>query len=875
MKNHEIRQKFFDFFESKNHRIIASSPMIVKNDPTLMFTNAGMNQFKDYFLGNMQAEHKRVANTQKCLRVSGKHNDLEEVGYDTYHHTMFEMLGNWSFGDYFKKEAIEWAWELLTKVYQIDQTRLYATCFGGDKEENLEADDDAFSYWKNILPPERILPGSKKDNFWEMGDTGPCGPCSEIHIDLREDVELQKQPGRELVNKDHPQVIEIWNLVFIQFNRLSNGKLESLPQKHVDTGMGFERLCRVIQGVKSNYDTDIFQPIIQEIAALSGFKYGASEKTDIAMRVIADHLRAIAFSIADGQLPSNNKAGYVIRRILRRAVRYAFTFLDQKEAFIFKIVPALVRVLGKQFSELEKQQELISKVIKEEENAFLKTLETGIRMLQQITRDAQIKKNKEIDGKTAFELYDTYGFPPDLTDLILGEQGMNLNIDEFNAELQKQKERSRLAANLEKDDWVLVNDGAADTEFVGYDQTESVISISKYRRVVEKSTAYFQLIFDVTPFYAESGGQTGDTGYIACQGEKVEIIDTKKENNLIIHLSKTLPAEVNQKFTAIVDVSKRKDTMRNHSATHLLHHALRNVLGSHVEQKGSLVDHERTRFDFSHFQKVSQEELFAIEHFVNEMIIANLSLEEQRNISIKKAQEMGAIALFGEKYGEHVRIIRFGDSLELCGGTHVKASGEIGLFKIISESTIAAGIRRIEAITGRAALEYIQKQEMTINQIAERLSVGGNSILSAIDKLIADNKLVVKELSKLQHEKISIIRKELITESEQHSDIQMLFKKVDLDSEAIIKDLIFDINKHLERSVIVLAAKIDGKAKLWVMISTQLVDEKGLNAIEIIKYISKEIQGGGGGQAFFATAGGKNPEGIDQALQKAKEFVLN
>jgi len=875
MKNQEIRQKFFDYFESKGHKILPSAPMVVKNDPTLMFTNAGMNQFKDYFLGNQRAVERRIANTQKCLRVSGKHNDLEEVGHDTYHHTMFEMLGNWSFGDYFKKEAICWAWELLTQIFKLDTERLYATYFGGDDAEKLEADQESLTYWKNILPLNRILPGVKKDNFWEMGESGPCGPCSEIHMDLRTDEERTNVAGELLVNTGHPEVIEIWNLVFIQYNRQADGTLEQLPEKHVDTGMGFERLCRVVQGVKSNYDTDIFLPVIHKISEICGIHYGVNSQSDIAMRVVADHLRAISFSIADGQLPSNNKAGYVIRRILRRAVRYSFTFLNQKKAFIYKIVPAFVDVLGKQFSELEKQQELITKVIREEESTFLKTLETGIMLLHHITEKAKKSNTSIIDGKTAFELYDTYGFPLDLTELILREQLMTVDLKEFNAELQKQKERSRAASAVETEDWTILIEENPETEFIGYDETESLVKIVKYRLIKERGKDLYQLVFTKTPFYAESGGQVGDSGYIEHQGVKTFITDTKKENNLIIHIASALPANTSINFNAVVDQSKRMSTMRNHSATHLLHRALRIVLGTHVEQKGSLVDHEKTRFDFSHFQKVSLEELHQIEKQVNEMIISNYPLNENRNIPLKKAQEMGAIALFGEKYGENVRTIGFGDSIELCGGTHVKASGDIGVFKIISESAIAAGIRRIEAVTALQALEYIQKQEKNITEISEILVVGGNSIRLAIEKLVNENKNALKELGKLQQEKMEDLKKQLILEAEKQKDIFILLKKLELDDDAGVKDLIFSLNKNLGESIIVLAANMEGKAKLWALISNSLVESRGINAIELIKFISPEIQGGGGGQSFFATAGGKNPSGLENALKKSREFIEN
>ncbi|HRU67341.1 MAG TPA: alanine--tRNA ligase [Bacteroidia bacterium] len=874
MKSQEIRQKFFEFFQSKNHKIVASAPIVVKNDPTLMFTNAGMNQFKDYFLGNKTAENKRIANTQKCLRVSGKHNDLEEVGHDTYHHTMFEMLGNWSFGDYFKKEAIEWAWELLHDVYGIDENRLYATYFGGDESENLDPDKESYEFWKKILPENRILAGSKKDNFWEMGETGPCGPCSEIHIDLRNDEQRLEIPGEKLVNTGNPEVIEIWNLVFIQFNRQSDKTLIQLPEKHVDTGMGFERLCMVLQGKKSNYDTDIFQSVIREITEITGLRYGMGGLSDVAMRVVADHLRAVAFAIADGQLPSNNKAGYVIRRILRRAIRYGFSYLNQKESFIYKLLPTLSDVLGNQFPELKTQQEFISKVIREEEENFLRTLDTGIKMLNQATSNVISSGKKQLDGKTAFILYDTYGFPVDLTQLILKEKNLDVDLEEFQQELDKQKQRSKQAGIIERDDWQMVSKEDSETVFVGYDELECDVKINRYRKIKVKNEEIFQLVFDKTPFYAESGGQVGDKGQIVDDHEVIEIIDTQKENDLIVHLAKKLPERLQSVFRAKVNESVRRATMKNHSATHLLHQALRKVLGPHVEQKGSYVDHERTRFDFSHFTKVSQQEIFEIEQFVNERIMENLSLSEERQIDYKKAIERGAIALFGEKYGDKVRMIQFGQSVELCGGTHVKNTGEIGFFKVVSESAIAAGIRRVEAVTGLNALKYIQNQEIALKNAAEILHTPSEEIQFAIERLLDENKSLKKENEGLQQEKMNHLAESLMEKAEKINHIYLIIKQINIENTSLIKDLVFAINKKLKPSVVVIGSQTAGKANLWVMLSAELIEEKGLNAVELIKSISKEIQGGGGGQPFFASAGGKNPEGIQRAMHEARKHIL-
>ncbi len=872
MTSKEIRQAFLDFFESKGHAIVPSAPMVVKNDPTLMFTNAGMNQFKDFFLGNSKPGHLRIADTQKCLRVSGKHNDLEEVGHDTYHHTMFEMLGNWSFGDYFKKEAIVWAWEFLHDILDLPGNRLYATIFEGSPEDNLNRDDEAYSFWKQYLPENRILNGSKKDNFWEMGDTGPCGPCSEIHIDLRPDSDRQKVDGSELVNQDHPLVIEVWNLVFIQFNRLSDGSLQSLPQKHVDTGMGFERLCMAKQGKTSNYDTDVFQPLINEIAKLSGKTYGTDQKTDIAMRVISDHVRAISFSIADGQLPSNNKAGYVIRRILRRAVRYAFTFLDQKEAFMHKIVMVLTQTMGGAFPELIAQQTLIEKVIYEEEQSFLKTLDTGIRRLEQIITKVKSEGYNFVKGSEAFELYDTFGFPFDLTELILKEKDMIVSKREFDEEMTAQKNRSRNAASLEAGDWqVLLQDDRE--EFIGYDHTRTEVKITRYRKIKQKNKELYQLIFNYTPFYAESGGQIGDKGFIRNNDETIDIIDTVKENNLTVHIANKLPANLISDFEAVVNETKRMLTANNHSATHLLHLALRNVLGNHVEQKGSLVEPARLRFDFAHFQKMTDEEILAVEKMVNQTIRENITVDERREIPLKEAQEMGAISLFGEKYGDIVRVIRFGDSAELCGGTHVEATGSIGMFKIISETAIAAGIRRIEAITGHQVEEYFNSKMNTLQQIASYFKNPADLVRN-VENLISENAKLAKSLESFSKEKLKMVKSTLKGQKEDINGISFVSAKLDVSSAAEVKDLAFQMKDEIDNLFLVTGAELDEKANLSIMISHNLVEDRGLNAGQIIREIAKEIKGGGGGQAFFATAGGKDPAGIDRALEKAREIIV-
>ncbi|MGQ8336582.1 alanine--tRNA ligase [Sunxiuqinia sp. A32] len=866
-----IRKAFLDFFISKQHAIVDSAPMVVKNDPTLMFTNAGMNQFKDIFLGNQPAKSVRVADTQKCLRVSGKHNDLEEVGHDTYHHTMFEMLGNWSFGDYFKQEAIDWAWEFLHDKMGIPADRMYATVFEGSEDDNLELDIEAQTIWRKHLPENRVLNGNKKDNFWEMGDTGPCGPCSEIHVDIRNDEERAKIAGAELVNKDHPQVIEIWNLVFIQFNRKADGRLEELPAKHVDTGMGFERLCMVLQGKQSNYDTDVFQPVITEIGKLCNKKYGENEKDDIAMRVIADHLRAIAFAIADGQLPSNNKAGYVIRRILRRAVRYGYTFLGFRESFINKLVESLKNNMGDAFPELKAQQTLIEKVIKEEEESFLRTLETGIRLLDDVMGKAKKESKTEVAGKTAFELYDTFGFPLDLTELILRENGLIVNRAEFDEEMGKQKDRSRNAAAQETGDWIELKK-IDEVKFVGYTQLEADIQIARYRQVKQKDKAFFHLVFDQTPFYGESGGQVGDTGYIEANGIKTSIIDTQKENNLTVHIAKELPADATAQFKAVVSNSKRRLTANNHTATHLLDQALREILGTHVEQKGSLVNAEHLRFDFSHFQKVSKDELDKIQTRVNELIRKNYSQEEKIDIPFAAAQEMGAIALFGEKYGDNVRVIKFGDSVELCGGTHAPSTGQIGSFMITSESAISAGVRRIEAITADKAEAFINKN---MDELAEVRGLFNNTknLKRSVEDLLDENAKLKKQIEAFEKEAAAGIKDELKQRVKHLNGVNVIAEKVALDSPQSIKDLAFQLKGEVENLFLVLGAEINGKPSLSIMISDTLVKEKGLNAGQIVREAAKEMKGGGGGQPFYATAGGKDVAGIDAAIEKAVTFV--
>ena len=867
MTSNEIRKKFLDFFESKQHTIVPSAPMVVKNDPTLMFTNAGMNQFKDIVLGNAEKKYNRVADTQKCLRVSGKHNDLEEVGHDTYHHTMFEMLGNWSFGDYFKKEAINWAWELLTEVYKMPKDRLYATVFEGAPEEGVPMDQEAYDMWKQHLPEDHIILGNKHDNFWEMGETGPCGPCSEIHFDLRSEEEIAQKPGREMVNMGHHLVIEIWNLVFMQFNRKANGSLEPLPHKHIDTGMGFERLCMVLQNKQSNYDTDVFSTRIAEIAALSGKRYGDDAKADIAMRVIADHLRTISFSIADGQLPSNVKAGYVIRRILRRAVRYGYTYLGFNEPFICKLVGGLVEQMGEQFPELRAQQTLITSVICEEETAFLKTLATGINLLEGVMDKTRKAGGEIIDGKSAFTLYDTYGFPIDLTELIARENGMGVDLEAFDVELQAQKARSRNAAAVENDDWVELVQGAT-TEFVGYDNLSAEVKIVRYRKVTTKGKTLYQLVFDRTPFYANSGGQVGDKGAISVEGKSIAVVDTIKENGLPIHVVEVLPENVEATFVAVVDEESRLASARHHSVTHLMHKALRDILGSHVEQKGSLVCPEYLRFDFSHFQKVTDEELRQVEKAVNSMIRANYALDENRECSIEDAQKAGAMMLFGEKYGDKVRMIRFGESVELCGGTHVSATGVIGQFKIVSESAISAGVRRIEAIAGGVAEDAGYKIEDTLKEIQK--TVGSPVLLQAIKKMMEDNAELRKEIEGFRAERAKGVVAEI---GKMIGENRVVSKIIDMPVD-MVKDAVYALRTANPDVAIVLGSREGGKPMLAVAVGDNLV-KAGVKAGDIVRNAAKEMQGGGGGQPFYATAGGKNPEGLERAIAVAEEMILN
>lgn len=872
MKAKEVRQKFLDFFESKQHKIVPSAPMVVKNDPSLMFINAGMNQFKDIFLGHGQSDSKRVSDTQKCLRVSGKHNDLDEVGHDTYHHTMFEMLGNWSFGDYFKKEAIAWAWELLTEVYGLNPENLYVTVFEGDKVDGTAFDQEAYDYWKAIIPEERILNGNKKDNFWEMGESGPCGPCSEIHIDIRTKEDKAKVSGRDLINMDHPEVIEIWNLVFIEFNRRANGQLENLPEKHIDTGMGFERLTMAVQGVRSNYDTDIFQPLLQTIAKETGFVYGKDKKQDIAMRVIADHIRALAFTIADGQLPSNVGAGYVIRRILRRAVRYGYSFLDKKEAFMYKVLPVLIQEMGEAFPELVRQEKLITKVIQEEENSFLNTLSTGIQRIEKIIEQLTSSKKKSLSGKDAFELYDTFGFPFDLTELILKENGLTVSKAEFDTFMQAQKERSRQASVSETDDWVIVKK-KAENGFVGYDLLTAEVNILKYRKIQTKNTTAYQLVFDQTPFYAESGGQVGDTGFLQNETEKINIFDTKKENNLTVHFTKQLPKNPESTFQAQVIEGKRWRTANNHTSAHLMHYALREVLGTHVEQKGSYVDAEYLRFDFAHFNKMTDKEIQKVEQHVNQAIWDNAPANIENDIAIKEAEERGAIALFGEKYGDKVRVVQFGDSVELCGGTHVEATGQIGLFKILHEGAIAAGIRRIEAITGEKAIAYYNAQTNELEQIKGILK-GQKDLSKGVQNLQDENKKLQKQIDELNQAKAANIKNDLLAGANEINGVKVITATVDLDANNI-KNLVFALLHDSKQTLIALGGKNGAKVTLTVAITKDLIEEKGLDAGKIIRSVSKEIQGGGGGQAHFATAGGKNPDGLEKAYQLIKEQISN
>ena len=870
MKSQDIRSQFLAFFESKKHQVLQSAPMVVKDDPSLLFVNSGMAPFKAFFLGQGTPPKNRITDTQKCLRVSGKHNDLEEVGYDTYHHTLFEMLGNWSFGDYFKKEAIEWAWELLTEVYKIDKEILYVTVFEGSKEDGTKLDTEAYDLWKALIPEDRILTGNKDDNFWEMGEQGPCGPCSEIHVDIRSKEEKAKTPGQELINKDHPQVVEIWNLVFMEFNRKANGSLEPLPHKHIDTGMGFERLCMVLQNVTSNYDTDVFTPIIREIETISGNDYGKQLKQDIAIRVISDHVRAVAFSIADGQLPSNTGAGYVIRRILRRAVRYGFTFLDLKEPFMYRLVSVLTKQMGTVFPELLAQKQLIQNVIKEEEASFLRTLDQGLVLLDRII---ETTKGAHVSGDKAFELYDTYGFPVDLTALILSEKNRTLDTVGFEEELQKQKTRSRAASEVSTEDWTVLLDDDVQ-EFVGYDVLKTSVKLTKYRKVTSvKDGEQYQLVFNLTPFYSESGGQVGDKGYLeAANGDVVYILDTKKENNVAIHIAKHLPKNLTDTFTAVVDTNQRFRTECNHTATHLLHQALREVLGTHVEQKGSAVHSKYLRFDFSHFAKITTEELKDIESFVNARIEGKLDLEERRAVPMEQAVSEGAMALFGEKYGDVVRTIRFGNSIELCGGTHVKNTADIWHFKIKSEGAVASGIRRIEAITNDAAKEFYVRSNASFDQIKLALNNSSDPVKSLGD-LKSENSKLKKQIESLLKDKAASMKGNLKDEIETINGIQFLAKLVDLDATGI-KDLSFEIGQEFDNCVLIFGTENQGKALLSCYVSKGLVTSKGLNAGTIVRELGKYIQGGGGGQPFYATAGGKNPAGLPEALEKAKSYIL-
>jgi alanyl-tRNA synthetase len=866
----EIRRHFFEFFASKRHEIVPSAPMVVKNDPTLMFTNAGMNQFKDFFLGNAVPKNPRVANSQKCLRVSGKHNDLEEVGVDTYHHTMFEMLGNWSFGDYFKEEAIGWAWELLTEVYKIPKDRLYVTVFEGDAKDGVPADEESIAIWKKYIAEDRIILASKKDNFWEMGDTGPCGPCTEIHVDNRPATERAQTDGKQFVNEDHPQVIEIWNNVFMQFNRKADGSLEKLPATHVDTGMGLERLAMTLQDKTSNYDIDLFQTLIQHMEKVSHKKYGANETTDIALRVIADHVRAIAFSIADGQLPSNTGAGYVIRRILRRAVRYGYQTLGLKEPFLADLSVVLGQIMGESFQELTNQKDIIEKVIREEELSFFRTLEQGLKRIDNLIEHAKSSGSAQLTGSAVFELYDTFGFPFDLTDLIAREN--NISVDEvgFNKELTKQKDRSRAATAIETDDWVQVHPDTA-TKFIGYDEQTAPIELIKYRKVTQKQKTFYQLVFNQTPFYPEGGGQVGDTGYIVNEAESIAIFDTKKENNLIIHLAEKLPAHPASSFEAKINSKNRALSACNHSATHLLHKALRTVLGTHVEQKGSLVNANYLRFDFSHFSKVTDEEMAQIEAIVVAEIKANLPLNEKRDYPIEDAKAMGAMALFGEKYGDAVRVVQFGDSVELCGGTHVQQTGEIGLFKIQSEGAVAAGIRRIEAITNAAVEDYFNEQEKQLKAVNELLR-NPKDITKAVDDLLTKNNALQKQVESLKKAQAKVVKSELKSTIENKGDYSLLTAAVELDA-ASVKDILFQLKGEVAHLVAIIGSTEDDKCAVSVFVDDALVGTKNWNAGNIVKAVAAHIQGGGGGQAFFATAGGKNPAGIPTAIAAAKAML--
>lgn len=869
MKSQEIRNQFLNFFKSKNHTIVPSAPMVVKDDPTLMFVNSGMAPFKEYFMGIGQPPSSRIADTQKCLRVSGKHNDLEEVGYDTYHHTMFEMLGNWSFGDYFKQEAITWAWELLTEVYKIDPNNMYVTVFEGDSKDGTTMDSEAYSIWKTIVPEERILMGNKNDNFWEMGDQGPCGPCSEIHVDIRDEAEKAKIPGHDLVNKDHPHVIEIWNLVFMQYHRKADGTLKDLPQKHIDTGMGFERLCMILQGVQSNYDTDVFTPLIREIETITATNYRENKDQDIAIRVISDHIRTVAFSIADGQLPSNSGAGYVIRRILRRAVRYGFTFLNQKEPFMYRLVSVLTKKMSDTFPELNTQKQLIQNVIKEEESSFLKTLDQGLVLLERIINTTT---GKIVSGEKAFELYDTYGFPVDLTALILQERGMTLDTEGFQQQLEKQKSRSRAASEVSTADWTVLRQDD-EQEFIGYDTLKTDVKIVRYRKITSANNGtQFQLIFNLTPFYAEGGGQVGDKGYLeSSNGDVIYILDTKKENNVAIHLTENLPKNLTDTFSAVVDSKQRFRIACNHSATHLLHQALREVLGTHVEQKGSAVHSKYLRFDFSHFSKMTTDEIQEVENFVNARIEGRLPLEEARRIPMSQAISQGALALFGEKYGDVVRTVKFGNSIELCGGTHVSNTSDIWHFKIKSEGAVAAGIRRIEAITSDAVKDFFSQNNQRFNQIKKLLNNTSDPVKSITD-LKHENSDLKKQIEQLLKEKTTAEKTKILSEIKTVNGLNFLAKQLDLDANGL-KTLAFDIGQKYDDLVLILAANYKGKALITCYISKPIVESKGLNAGTMVRELGHYIQGGGGGQAFFATAGGKNPDGIQAALDHAPSMV--
>ncbi len=870
MTSKEIRQSFLDFFASKGHEIVPSAPMVVKDDPTLMFTNAGMNQWKNIILGNDPIKYPRIADSQKCLRVSGKHNDLEEVGHDTYHHTMFEMLGNWSFGDYFKKEAIAWAWEYLTEVLKLDKNRLYVTVFEGSAEEGLERDNEAADIWAQFIERERIIDGNKHDNFWEMGDTGPCGPCSEIHIDLRPDSERAKIDGKDLVNKDNPQVIEIWNNVFMQYNRKADGSLEPLPNKVIDTGMGFERLCVAVQGKTSNYDTDVFQPLLKAVGEICNCTYGKNAETDVAMRVIADHIRTIAFAITDGQLPSNAKAGYVIRRILRRAVRYGYTFLDQRSAFMYRLIPALIDNMGEAYPELKHQQSLIEKVIKEEEDAFLRTLETGMRLLDKVMNDTKKSGKTEISGVDAFTLYDTFGFPLDLTELILKENGLTLNIDDFNAEMQKQKERARNAAAVETGDWITLREG--ETEFVGYDTLECETQILRYRKMTTKGKDFYQVVLSKTPFYAEMGGQVGDSGVLVSDDEKIAVTDTKRENNLPIHIVLQMPENATATFTAKVNENRRHAIEANHTATHLIHEALRELLGSHVEQKGSLVTADSLRFDFSHFQKVTPEELRKVEHMVNRKIRENIILDEHRNMPIAEAKKLGAMALFGEKYGENVRVVRYGSSVELCGGTHAKATGSIGMVRILSESSIAAGIRRIEAITGEKVeqmMDAAQDLQMSMRAIFNNT----NDIIAAVQKSVADNSALRKQIEDFVSERANQLRDSLLQHAADINGVKVI-RHIGEESPDVLKNIIPHFKGKFTdvKFMFVAGTVFEGKPTITVLLSQPMV-EAGFHAGNMVREAAKHIQGGGGGQPFMASAGGKNADGIHFAVESIIDSI--